>query len=62
MKERGKRGKCRRDSLSGVPDGTWLEDWRDGENEREREAVEAKSEEGTREYPVAPGSFESDAQ
>lgn len=39
MKEREKRGKCRRDSLSGVPDGTWLEDWRDGENEREREKL-----------------------
>lgn len=60
MKERGKRGKYRRDSLSGVLDGTRVKGRRGRENERE--AVRAKSEGGTREYPVAPGSFESDAQ
>lgn len=60
MKEREKKGKCRRDSLSGVPDGIWLEEWKGRENERE--AVRARSERGTREYPVVPGSFESDAQ
>lgn len=59
-KKEGKEKSVGGTVLSGVPNGIWLEEWKDRENERE--AVRTRSERGTREYPVAPGSFESDAQ